>query len=621
LLRADLPSVPESARDLGPSILDHLAASGAASNTQSDIVQGCFKTLTLLISHQKFSSPANQNAIMPSFGDDAKTHISETLPLTADQMQALLSLLHSAVREYDHHNSTFGLVKAILSKRYMSSELYDLMDIILKLSVQSQKSTIRLQSSQIFLQYLMEYPMGKQRMDNHLHQIVLNIKYEYEEGRLSAIDLISSVIQKFPLPVLEGHSQFFFLPLVLQLVNDDSKKCKEAVADCISLLLQRLSTESVQALFGYAKRWSQSSGSDSLPMQRASAQLFGIFVDSRPDYVKRGSNASDLVSIVLDVMTKHIPFESESGWELLYHNLVCTEKLNKQMPSLLSANYEIWGALVKLLAYPHPWIMQVSSRIISGYLSSIDPEKMLRDGSESFIVQIPGCLYKIASNLCRQLDVEDIHFVESTSTLAIKTITWVFRAMKQHPGICYDDDLAKSNNENSGEEENSSGKAKDPCLWVMTRLSNIAKPRGNHRRESVFKCFAALSTSCDPEHLTPYLELMIDPVDRAIREASNKMNPDDQTENDPRIAIPKDVLQILEDTCGTEQFLQAFAKVNHKVREKRDKRKQEIASEAVHDPAAAAKRKIKTQHGKKERRKRKVDDKRAMHGSSKRRHS
>ena len=142
LLRADLPSVPDSARDLGQSILDHLAATVAASNNQEDLVQGCFKTLTLLISHQKFSTSANQN-VTASF-DDATTNISGTLPLTTDQMQVLLFLLHSAVREYNHHNSTFGLVKAILSKRYMSTELYDLMDIILELSVQSLKTPVRL---------------------------------------------------------------------------------------------------------------------------------------------------------------------------------------------------------------------------------------------------------------------------------------------------------------------------------------------------------------------------------------------------------------------------------------------------------------------------------------------
>lgn len=148
-LRIDLPSVPKAAKMLGPSILDHLTTAGAASNTQSDIVQGCFKTLTLLISHQKFSSPPKHTASMPAF-DDTKSSMDsthrDTLPLSSDQMQALLSLLHSAVREYDHHNSTFGLIKSIASKRFVSAEFYDLMDIILKLSVQSQKSAIRLVS-------------------------------------------------------------------------------------------------------------------------------------------------------------------------------------------------------------------------------------------------------------------------------------------------------------------------------------------------------------------------------------------------------------------------------------------------------------------------------------------
>jgi hypothetical protein len=137
-LKMDLPSVPKAANDLGTSILNHLTSSSAASNTQSDIVQACFKTLTLLISHQKFASYDKDAA---SF-----SHSTEAFPLTTDQMHALLSLLHSAVREHDHHNATFGLVKAIASKRYVSSEFYDLMDIILKLSVQSQKSAIRLVS-------------------------------------------------------------------------------------------------------------------------------------------------------------------------------------------------------------------------------------------------------------------------------------------------------------------------------------------------------------------------------------------------------------------------------------------------------------------------------------------
>lgn len=455
--------------------------------------------------------------------------------------------------------------------------------------------------------------MGNQRMDNHVHQIVLNIKYEFEEGRQAAIQLLSSVIQKFPLAILEERSQFFFLPLVLQLVNDDSKKCKEAISDCIFRLLQRLSTESVQSLFGYAKRWSQSSGANSSQIQVASAQLFGIFVDSRPDYMKRGNNVSDMISTIQEVVTQNLHDESE--WELLYHILLCTEKLNKKIPSLLSFNYELWGALVTLMAYPHPWVMLVSSRVISSHLSTINPLKLMLDRPQSFIVKIPGCLFKIASNSCRQLDIDDVHYLQVTSTLAIKTISWAFLAMKQHPNICYDNNTSRDGND----ENNSSEKSKDPCLWLITRLSNIAKPKGDIRRSYVFKCFAALCTSCDSEQLRPYLELIIDPIDRAIREATNKLGPDDQPENDPKITLPKDVLEILEERCGTEAFVKALAEVNRKARDKRNKRKQDIASEAVHDPTAAAQRKIKKQQREKERKKRKVDDARSKQCVTKKR--
>ena len=112
---------------------------------------------------------------------------------------------------------------------------------------------------------------------------------------------------------------------------------------------------------------------------------------------------------------------------------------------------------------------------------------------------------------------------------------------------------------------------------------------------------------------------MIDPIDRAIREATNKLGPDDEPENNPQIALPKDVLQILEDTCGTEPFVKAFAEVNRKAREKRDKRKQDVASEAVHDPAAAAQRKIMKQVREKERKKRTIEDRRSQRGGSKKR--
>jgi U3 small nucleolar RNA-associated protein 20 len=137
LLRINLPSVSSIANELSPVVLEHLTAWGAASNTQTDIVQGCFKTLNLLFLHPNLSIPEQVSSMEKG----------SNLPLTTHQMQALISLLQSAVMESEHHNATFSLIKAIIVKKYISPELYDLMDAILKLSVQSHKPSVRLVSS------------------------------------------------------------------------------------------------------------------------------------------------------------------------------------------------------------------------------------------------------------------------------------------------------------------------------------------------------------------------------------------------------------------------------------------------------------------------------------------
>ena len=67
--------------------------------------------------------------------------------------------------------------------------------------------------------------------------MVLNIKYEDESGRKSALDLLSSVIP------LEEHTHIFYVPLVLQLVND---KIKILQGICV-----KLHYGTIKALFNY----------------------------------------------------------------------------------------------------------------------------------------------------------------------------------------------------------------------------------------------------------------------------------------------------------------------------------------------------------------------------------
>ena len=68
---------------------------------------------------------------------------SNRMPLDAEQMKVLISHIQMSVTESDQHNPALGLIKAILTRRFMSPEFYDLMETLLKLVVRSHNAALR----------------------------------------------------------------------------------------------------------------------------------------------------------------------------------------------------------------------------------------------------------------------------------------------------------------------------------------------------------------------------------------------------------------------------------------------------------------------------------------------
>lgn len=458
--------------------------------------------------------------------------------------------------------------------------------------------------------FLLNYPIGDERLEDHLKQIVMNVKYEFEEGRLSGINLITMVVDKVPEPVLEKHVQLFFLPLTLQLINDTSEKCREGVASCLSRLLRRVSTDVIHSLYDFAIRWSE--GNDDV--QRASLQLFRIFVDTCGEFMKRGNTATDLVERLNNISTKQAI--AGSNWEVFYFALLCLEKLVTSFPSILANQPELWGVIVRCLAHSHPFVKLVSSRLVLMHLESLDKASFVKKNKTTFLVQIPGSLHEIARNLCFQMNSEESQQSEEITALCIKSLCWILPVMKEHPILCYSDD------EEFNEETS------NPVGWVMKRISSMARPRGPKRRQSVFKAFGAFATKCPDVVFPQHLEFMIEPLHRVDVETVNdaerpqivsqrRRGPAPEGEGIPEEAsLARDVLRLLEEKCDSpDAFLRAYATVKTRARERKENRKLELKSEAVRDPAAAAKRRQDKNEKEKKRKKRRVEDRRRERGA------
>jgi U3 small nucleolar RNA-associated protein 20 len=96
----------------------------------------------------------------------------------------------------------FGVLKACLARRYVLPEVYDVMDKVGGLLVQSPSIPVRQQCASVLLQFLLDYPLGQKRLRQHLGFLLNNLQYPYPATREVVIELLHAVVTKFPVEVL-----------------------------------------------------------------------------------------------------------------------------------------------------------------------------------------------------------------------------------------------------------------------------------------------------------------------------------------------------------------------------------------------------------------------------------
>jgi U3 small nucleolar RNA-associated protein 20 len=422
---------------------------------------------------------------------------------------------------------------------------------------------------------------------------LLNLKYEHKEGRVSAIRLVSLLIDRFPIGLLDEQVQIIFLPLVLQLVNDDAEICRELVSQSLLNLIRRVSKNCALALYDYAIRWHKDSNKSLI---QASLQLFGIFAQGRKDFPSQ----TECVLSMFRCLQSSLESRNED-WEQHYYALKSFEKVWRLYSLKISEENDIWDLITLELCHPHLWVKLISSRIIRDQLKEYDPQTFLEEEvSCPQFLRKDASLYRLASSFCSQLDQEEANISSELSDLAIASLSWLVRAMYHNPQLCYA----------AGESE-----GKEPVKWLLTRLSTIAKWKGTNRRKSIFKCFAAFCHSAGSQMIRPYLELIIEPLFRSTIEAAGVKDNLGSERFSEESNLAQEVLSLLEESCEHD-YVVALSSVKLKFRQKHEQRKSKIATERVSMPEVAAKRKMVKQTIEKERRKRRVDDYRKERGAT-----
>ena len=146
-------------------------------STSSLTMQGCFKALTVLLREAKGS-----------------------VKLSQSQLKVLLSFAQQDILESGRQAVAFGLVRAIIARKLVCEEVYDLMDTVAEHMVTSQSEQTRALSAQTLILFMLDFPMGDKRLHAHMTGLVRNLDYGYESGRKVVLEVRLPLPLRLPLP-------------------------------------------------------------------------------------------------------------------------------------------------------------------------------------------------------------------------------------------------------------------------------------------------------------------------------------------------------------------------------------------------------------------------------------
>ncbi|KAL0366725.1 UNVERIFIED_CONTAM: Small subunit processome component 20 [Sesamum radiatum] len=413
LVRLPLPSLESQADNIKNSLL--VIAQGSV-NASSQLTESCIKLLTALLR-------------------------STRVTLSADQLHMLIQFPMFVDFAKNPSFAALSLLKAIVHRKLVVPEIYDIVQIVAELMVQSQLEPIRKKCSQILLQFLLGYHLSEKRLQQHLDFLLANLRYEHSTGREAALEMLHAIILKFPRNIIDAQSQTMFVHLVVSLANDDDSKVRSMTAAAIKCLIGHVNTDSLHSILEYSLSWYLGGNHN---LWSAAAQVLGLLVEvMRKSFEKHLSRVLPVLrNILQSALSSLTSIQQNSSheavasfWKEAYYSLVLLEKLLCQFHNLFFdrefeslyvlsvdipsvsflielliflslADFRIWETICEFLLHPHLWLRNISNRILSVYFAAVTTACRDKEVSMgTFFLMKPSILFHVAVSLSCQLKV------------------------------------------------------------------------------------------------------------------------------------------------------------------------------------------------------------------------
>ncbi|KAJ8907789.1 hypothetical protein NDN08_007893 [Rhodosorus marinus] len=536
------------------------------------------------------------------------------------KIKALLGIAISSFEtdSMECKTASIAFIRAVINRRVQLPEVYDAADLIASNAIKAHSSVIRTQGIALSMSFLLNYPLSNRRLKQHVNFFITNLSYEHPEGRQSAINAVKGVIEKFPQSYIEKELQFLMVPISAHLCDDD-KQCRGSARAALVALLGRLDAHSKEAsLVGTMIRKWINSPSAELRRTGTGALAAAAEVDALPVNI-----LGELITLVCQSLD-HV---RDEDWEEAYSALYAIEKVvTSGVGRPLACSEEavlVWKLVCGnveedgWLLHPHGWIRLISSRLLGHHLARVGtPEEAIaRPANTVFSAPNDGIVREVLRTLCSQLEVAQLSL--KLAEQAVKNILYLSSVVRLSPELGAkkaEASVPKSTPAENSEEHSPEAEDTEPGLnrgwrWLIRRLCGLSSRAGDAsslRRASGMKLITSIVKSCERSDLAG-LEIPLVSIVFQVTEAhpvpETGFPGDDADAVAAMPQITEDLKGALIEKLGASEFFELSSSVRdrHSLRKVERKRKQKML--AVSNPEIKAKRRMKRNVQKKQKRK------------------
>ncbi|KAK4948745.1 U3 snoRNP protein [Elasticomyces elasticus] len=537
----------------------------------------------------------------------------------------LLHRLTPDIEEPDRQGVTFNFVRAVMARKIQLPEIYELVDKIGIMMVTNQNKGARDIARGVYVHFLLEYPQSSARWSKQQKFLLKNLEYEYPEGRQSVMESINTLILKTKGSAAQDLISTFFVPIVLRMVNDENKGCREMAGVLLGQIFRSADQSHLKELLEPLRSWVGQD--DNKALQNVSWQAYNILLASNVALDREEiSNIRDNLGTMLQKSQADDEDNDGQEWELCFQALLCMSKLVDTNPEavLNQKQARIWSVVWQLLSHANPWIQGTAATLTCEFFRhcvDADHSKLplvcdhgLRFDSDSFLQTLKSAV-RILRRTERNEDlssqaVQILLFLGQCMNVNGLTMEVADKSANDEDGDVLDDEAVSDDDDHPATTRTKKISGLQYLLDQVARILRVEITSLTSAallpKKSVLVLLSNLLPTLALEHLTAGtrvhdilapLQHLTDPNTIMPRSA----DPTFIATYQGLIELAHEVMEKVQSKLGDQEYVKIVTEVSRSMRARREERRTKRRIERVAEPERAAREKKRKSDRKKER--------------------